>query len=104
MTCRVLRVLALAAGVSFAGLGSSSIQAQKPLGPTAHPTLPRNESDLWLVPAATDRSARVTASAQSLAATVRRYRDGEVAFEGDQRVLMAYLQYVKLVLAAPRKA
>jgi hypothetical protein len=31
-------------------------------------------------------------------------RRGEVAFEGDQRVLMAYLQYVKLVLAAPRNA
>jgi hypothetical protein len=31
-------------------------------------------------------------------------RRGEVAFEGDQRVLMAYLQYIKLVLAAPRKA
>ena len=31
-------------------------------------------------------------------------RRGEVRFEGDQRVLMAYLQYVKLVLAAPRKA
>jgi hypothetical protein len=30
-------------------------------------------------------------------------RRGDVAFEGDQRVLMAYLQYVKLVLAAPRK-
>ena len=31
-------------------------------------------------------------------------RRGDVAFEGDQRVLMAYLQYVKLVLAAPRNA
>jgi hypothetical protein len=31
-------------------------------------------------------------------------RRGEVKFEGDQRVLMAYLQYVKLVLAAPRNA
>jgi hypothetical protein len=31
-------------------------------------------------------------------------RRGEVVFEGDQRVLMAYLMYVKLVLAAPRKA
>jgi hypothetical protein len=31
-------------------------------------------------------------------------RRGDVAFEGDQRVLMAYLMYVKLVLAAPRKA
>ncbi len=30
-------------------------------------------------------------------------RRGEVAFEGDQRVLMAYLLYLKLVLAAPRK-
>jgi hypothetical protein len=29
-------------------------------------------------------------------------RRGEVAFEGDQRVLMAYLLYVKLVLASPR--
>ena len=31
-------------------------------------------------------------------------RRGDVKFEGDQRVLMAYLQYLKLVLAAPRKA
>jgi len=31
-------------------------------------------------------------------------RRGEVKFEGDQRVLMAYLLYVKLVLAAPRRA
>lgn len=31
-------------------------------------------------------------------------RRGEVAFEGDQRVLMAYLLYVKLVLASPRKS
>jgi hypothetical protein len=30
-------------------------------------------------------------------------RRGEVAFEGDQRVLMAYLLYLKLILAAPRK-
>ena len=31
-------------------------------------------------------------------------RRGNVRFEGDQRVLMAYLLYVKLVLAAPRNA
>lgn len=31
-------------------------------------------------------------------------RRGDVAFEGDQRVLMAYMMYVKLVLAAPRNA
>ena len=30
-------------------------------------------------------------------------RRGDVSFEGDQRVLMAYLLYLKLVLAAPRK-
>ncbi len=30
-------------------------------------------------------------------------RRGDVRFEGDQRVLMAYLLYLKLVLAAPRK-
>lgn len=30
-------------------------------------------------------------------------RRGDIVFEGDQRVLMAYLMYLKLVLAAPRK-
>ena len=30
-------------------------------------------------------------------------RRGEVAFEGDQRVLMAYLLYLKLLLALPRR-
>ncbi len=30
-------------------------------------------------------------------------RRGDVAFEGDQRLLMAYLLYLKLVLAAPRR-
>jgi hypothetical protein len=30
-------------------------------------------------------------------------RRGDVTFEGDQRVLMAYLLYIKLLLASPRK-
>ncbi len=30
-------------------------------------------------------------------------RRGDVAFEGDQRMLVAYLMYLKLLLAAPRK-
>jgi hypothetical protein len=30
-------------------------------------------------------------------------RRGDVVFEGDQRVLMAYLLYLKLVLAIPRR-
>jgi hypothetical protein len=29
-------------------------------------------------------------------------RRGDVRFEGDQRVLMAYMLYLKLILAAPR--
>ena len=31
-------------------------------------------------------------------------RRGEVVFEGDQRYMMAYLLYLKLLLASPRKA
>ena len=31
-------------------------------------------------------------------------RRGDVVFEGDQRVLMAHLLYLKLVLASPRKS
>jgi hypothetical protein len=31
-------------------------------------------------------------------------RRGDVAFEGDQRILMAYLLYIKLLLATPRRA
>ncbi len=30
-------------------------------------------------------------------------RRGDVAFEGDQRVLMSHLMYLKLLLASPRK-
>ena len=30
-------------------------------------------------------------------------RRGDVVFEGDQRILMAHLMYLKLVLAAPRR-
>jgi hypothetical protein len=30
-------------------------------------------------------------------------RRGDIAFEGDQRVLMAYILYLKLVLASPRR-
>ena len=30
-------------------------------------------------------------------------RRGDIVFEGDQRVLMAYLMYLKLVLATPRR-
>ena len=77
MTTRTFRILACA-GILVAGLGAA-VRAQKPLGPTEHPTLPKNESDLWLVPSASDRSARVGPAAISLAAAVRRYQDDDYA-------------------------
>jgi soluble lytic murein transglycosylase len=55
------------------------VVAQSPLAPTAHPSLPRNESDLWLVPSAADRSARATTATQGLANAVRLYQDGDYA-------------------------
>jgi len=77
VTTRTFRILACA-GILVAGLGAA-VRAQKPLGPTEHPTLPKNESDLWLVPSASDRSARVGPAAISLAAAVRRYQDDDYA-------------------------
>ena len=77
MTTRTFRILACA-GILVAGLGAA-VRAQKPLGPTEHPTLPKNESDLWLVPSASDRSARAGPAAISLAAAVRRYQDDDYA-------------------------
>jgi soluble lytic murein transglycosylase len=74
---RTFRILALT-GFLVAGLGPVA-QGQKPLAPTEHPTLPRDESDLWLVPSAADRSARVSPTAATLAAAVRRYRDDDYA-------------------------
>ena len=72
MTTRTLRILALAGGVLVSGLASPPLYGQKPLAATQHPTLPRSESALWLVPAAGDRTARVSPSSQTLAAAVRR--------------------------------
>jgi peptidoglycan lytic transglycosylase len=77
VTTRAFRILACA-GILAAGLGAA-VRAQKPLGPTEHPTLPKNESDLWLVPSAADRSARIGPAAISLAAAVRRYQDNDFA-------------------------
>jgi soluble lytic murein transglycosylase len=74
---RTFRILALT-GILVAGAGPLA-QGQKPLGPTDHPTLPRNESDLWLVPSVADRAARVTPAATTLAAAVKRYQDGDYA-------------------------
>src|SRR5687768_6467805 len=65
---------------TVAGPASLGLRAQRPLAPTEHPTLPRSETDLWLVPSASDRSARIsTTSPHTLATGVRRYRDGDYA-------------------------
>jgi peptidoglycan lytic transglycosylase len=77
VTTRTFRILAFT-GILVAGL-AAAVPAQKPLAPTEHPTLPRNESELWLVPSAADRSARVTPAAVTLAGAVRRYQDGDYA-------------------------
>jgi soluble lytic murein transglycosylase len=53
------------------------VDAQSALGPTQHPTLPTSESDLWLVPAAADRTVRTNPAAQTLAAAVKLYDSGE---------------------------
>jgi soluble lytic murein transglycosylase len=73
VTSRLARILAIAC----IGLTGPSVFAQSALGPTAHPALPRNESDLWLVPSAADRTARASVASQTLASAVRLYQSGD---------------------------
>lgn len=76
MIARLIQVLA----ISLATLASAhSPESQSSLRSTVHPALPRNASDLWLVPSASDRSARANAANDRLAAAVRQYQDGEYA-------------------------
>ena len=75
----VLRAATLAGGLLLGNPVDSAVQAQKTLAPTAHPTLPANESDLWLVPSARSATARASTTSQTLATAVRRYRDGDYA-------------------------
>jgi soluble lytic murein transglycosylase len=49
------------------------------LGPTVHPALPSNPSDLWLVPSERDRASRSTATFEPLATGVKRFQDGDYA-------------------------
>ena len=68
----------LAAGLLLlTALQPAYVQAQ--LTPTAHPPLPTSASDLWLVPAATDRAARALSTYDSLVDGVRRYQDADYA-------------------------
>jgi soluble lytic murein transglycosylase len=75
VTIRLVQILAIA----FVGFTGAAATAQAPIAPTAHPALPRNESDLWLVPSAADRSARANAASLSLASAVRLYQSGDYA-------------------------
>ena len=73
---RMLAVLAVSALIVFC-TSDRRARAQSALGPTQHPALPASESDLWLVPAAADRTARANPAGQTLAAAVKLYDSGE---------------------------
>ena len=74
---RPLTVIAVFLAVVLSGPRGGRVHAQSALGPTQHPALPASESDLWLVPAAADRTLRSSPAAQTLAAAVKLYDSGE---------------------------
>jgi len=74
---RTLAILVIAAVVVFWTGAEPRTRAQSALGPTQHAALPASESDLWLVPAAADRTSRANPTAQTLAAAVKMYDSGE---------------------------
>jgi soluble lytic murein transglycosylase len=76
-TARILAVLAVSAAVVLSNGTDRRVSAQSTLDPTQHPSLPASESDLWLVPAAADRNARASATAQTLAAAVKLFDSSE---------------------------
>src|SRR5688572_30287449 len=47
---------------------------EQQLAPTAHPALPQNASDLWLVPSERDRAARASSQHQPLTEAAARFR------------------------------
>jgi soluble lytic murein transglycosylase len=51
--------------------------AQGQLAPTAHAALPADASDLWLVPAESDRSARTLRTYEPLLQGVKHFQDGD---------------------------
>jgi soluble lytic murein transglycosylase len=67
----------LAGALLVPALHSESISGQ--LAPTAHPPLPANATDLWLVPSEHDRAARTTATYAPLTAGVKEYEEGKFA-------------------------
>ena len=57
--------------------GSQSAHVQGQLAPTVHPPLPASASDLWLVPAESDRAARALSTYDPLVEGVKRFQEGE---------------------------
>jgi soluble lytic murein transglycosylase len=74
VTARLIQVLAL----SLTALTASPPEPQS-LSSTVHPALPRDPSELWLVPSASDRKARPNAATERLGRAVAQYQDGEYA-------------------------
>ncbi|HET7220132.1 MAG TPA: transglycosylase SLT domain-containing protein [Vicinamibacterales bacterium] len=58
-------------------VGASTTRVSGQLAPTVHPALPRNASDLWLVPAESPSSARAATAYQPLVDSVRALAAGE---------------------------
>ena len=75
----IRRRLSILAIVVAALVSGSHAGAQSALRPTPHAALPRHESDLWLVPSASDRTARASAATQAVASAVEQYEAGNHA-------------------------
>lgn len=87
--------------LAFLACVTGAPRAQAPTA-TVHAPLPRLESDLWLVPAASDQRARGPAASRALADAVRSYQAGDhdAAQAGLRRVQAApaiadYVEYYR---------
>ena len=67
----------LVAGLLVAAAQSATSSAQ--LAPTAHPALPSNPTELWLVPSENDRAARSTTTFAALTAGIKQFQEGNHA-------------------------
>ena len=78
MNTRILlaAVAALSLGVVIATAAVRPVARQQ-LAPTAHPPLPENASDLWLVPSGRDGAARTSSQHEALNEAVTRYQAGD---------------------------
>ena len=63
--------------IVVASLSVISSRGAEQLAPTAHPTLPRKTSDLWLVPAETTSTVRASALYQPLEEGVKALQEGQ---------------------------